>query len=101
MYIAMNRFTLHPDKGEAFETRWRERETYLQDVPGFLRFRLLKLDETHYSSYAEWEDEAAFLAWTTSESFRKAHGQRMPEGVIADHPKLECWEVVLEQAPSR
>ena len=96
MYIAMNRFTIHPDKGEAFEARWRERDSFLRGVPGFLKFRLLKLDDTHYSSYAEWESEAAFRDWTTSEAFRKAHGQGMPEGIVAGPPRLECWEVVLE-----
>ncbi len=97
MYIAMNRFTINPGTFEQFEARWRERNTFLKEVPGFKRFRLLKLDDTHYSSYAEWEDQAAFEAWTQSEAFRKAHGQTMPEGVIAGPPKLECWEVVLEQ----
>lgn len=98
MYIAMNRFTVHGGKGEEFEARWRDRESFLADVPGFIKFRLLKLDETHYSSYAEWESEADFRAWTTSDSFRKAHGQRMPEGIIAGPPNLECWEVVLDGA---
>ena len=37
MYIAMNRFTIHPDKGETFEARWRERDSFLQGVPGFLK----------------------------------------------------------------
>ncbi len=96
MYIAMNRFTIHPDKGEAFEARWRERDSFLREVPGFLRFRLLKLDDTHYSSYAEWECEAAFRDWTASDAFRKAHGKGMPEGIVAGPPLLECWEVVLE-----
>jgi len=96
MYIAMNRFTIHPDKGETFEARWRERDSFLRGVPGFLKFRLLKLDDTHYSSYAEWESEGAFRDWTTSEAFRKAHGKGMPEGIVAGPPRLECWEVVLE-----
>ncbi len=97
MYIAMNRFTLHPGKGADFEARWRGRSSFLRESPGFIRFRLLKLDETHYSSYAEWASEADFRAWTTSESFRKAHGQPMPEGVMAAHPQLECWEVILDE----
>ena len=97
-YIAMNRFTIHPGKGEAFEERWRDRETFLKEVPGFIQFRLLRLDDTHYSSYAEWESEQAFKAWTNSEAFRKAHGQGMPEGVIAGAPNLECWHVVLDGA---
>ncbi len=98
MYIAMNRFTIHPGKGDVFEGAWRERESFLKDVPGFIKFRLLKLDDTHYSSSAEWENEEVFVDWTKSESFRKAHGQRMAEGVIAGPPNLECWQVVLDEA---
>ena len=97
-FIAMNRFTVQPGKGEEFEAQWRERETFLKEVPGFIRFRLLRLDDTCYSSYSEWASEQAFTLWTTSDSFRKAHGQRMPEGVMAGPPKLECWHVVLEDA---
>ena len=96
MYIAMNRFTVNPGTGVQFEQRWRERDSFLREVPGFIKFRLLKLDDTHYSSYAEWESEAAFRDWTTSEAFRKAHGRRMPEGILAGPPNLECWQVVLD-----
>jgi len=97
MYVAMNRFTIHPGKNAPFEARWRDRQSHLTEVPGFLKFRLLKLDDTHYSSYAEWDSEQAFLAWTESEAFRKAHAQGTPEGVIAGPPRLECWEVILDQ----
>jgi len=96
MLIAMNRFTLQPGKAGEFETRWRERESYLAGVPGFLRFRLLRLDETHFSSYAEWASPDAFQAWTESEAFRKAHSHRMPPGILDGHPHLECWDVVME-----
>jgi heme-degrading monooxygenase HmoA len=35
-------------------------------------------------------------AWTRSEAFRKAHSNaRSPEGVLAGHPKLEGFEVVI------
>ena len=98
MYIAMNRFTIAQGRGPDFEERWKSRESFLAEVPGFIKFRLLKLNDTFYSSYAEWESEAAFRAWTESEAFRKAHGQTMPEGVIAAAPQLECWEVVLDGA---
>jgi heme-degrading monooxygenase HmoA len=97
MYIVMNRFTLSPGRHAEFEGRWKERNSYLKTQPGFLRFRLLKLDDTHYSSYAEWESEAAFSAWTQSEAFRKAHGAGIPQGLFAGPPKLECWDVVLDE----
>jgi heme-degrading monooxygenase HmoA len=97
MYIVMNRFTLNPGMNEQFEGRWQTRRSFLKGQPGFRRFRLLKLDETHYSSYAEWESEAAFDAWTTSEAFRAAHGQAIPKDLFAGPPKLECWHVVLDE----
>ena len=97
MYIAMNRFNIYEGKGAEFEAAWRERESFLKEAPGFIKFRLLKLNDSHYSSYAEWESEEVFLDWTKSESFRKAHGRRMPEGVISGPPNLECWQVVLDE----
>ena len=97
MYVVMNRFTLNPGYGEAFEDRWRERESNLKQVPGFLLFRLLKLSDTHYSSYAEWESEEDFTAWTQSEAFRQSHSKASPEGMFTGPPKLECWHVVLNE----
>jgi heme-degrading monooxygenase HmoA len=99
IFIAMNQFDVDPARGEEFEARWRERETYLAEVPGFLRFALLRSgDGSHYLSHSTWQSRAAFEAWTRSESFRKAHQQaRMPEGVLRGHPKLATYEAVLEQ----
>ena len=42
MYFAMNRFMIAPGFEEAFETMWRERESYLDQVPGFQPFICLK-----------------------------------------------------------
>jgi len=99
MYVVMNRFTLNPGHHEAFEDRWRNRESHLKGVPGFIRFRLLRLDETHYSSYVEWTSEAHFVDWTQSEAFRAAHARAsLPEGTLAGPNQLERWEVILEQA---
>ena len=44
MFIAMNNFKVAPGKGEEFERIWRERDTYLKDVPGIIRFALLRGD---------------------------------------------------------
>lgn len=98
-FIAMNHFDVEPARSAEFETRWRERETWLGEVPGFVRFALLRGDAPgRYVSHSTWESRAAFEAWTRSEAFRKAHGQaRMPEGVVRGHPRLETFEAVLEQ----
>jgi heme-degrading monooxygenase HmoA len=98
-FIAMNRFTVNPERSDEFEEAWRKRETYLQEVPGFRRFALLRGDEPgEYISHSTWESREAFEGWTKSEAFRTAHQQaRMPEGILAGHPRLESFEAILEQ----
>ncbi|HJO24864.1 MAG: antibiotic biosynthesis monooxygenase [Myxococcota bacterium] len=98
MFIAMNRFRVNPERGSEFEEHWRQRETYLAEVPGFRAFALLRGDEPgEYISHSTWETRAAFEAWTKSEPFRKAHAQaHTPEGVLVGPPRLETFEAVLE-----
>ncbi len=98
IFVAMNHFAVDPTRSAEFEARWSERETYLTEVPGFLRFALLRGDEPgDYVSHSTWQSREAFEAWTRSEAFRKAHQQaRMPEGVLRGHPKLRTFEAVLE-----
>ncbi|MFI5402026.1 MAG: antibiotic biosynthesis monooxygenase family protein [Planctomycetota bacterium] len=99
MYVAMNRFRVAPGREEAFLKTWRERESRLAGVPGFLRFRLLAGDGL-FISYSEWRDGADFVAWTESPAFAKAHAQsRMPEGTLLGHPEFEGFEIALEQVP--
>ncbi|ACY13112.1 antibiotic biosynthesis monooxygenase family protein [Haliangium ochraceum] len=99
MFIAMNHFKVLEDKGEAFEQAWRERESFLDDVDGFVSFHLVAgaNDEDglrQYASHTVWRDEAAFRAWTESEAFRKAHSQGKLSGILAGPPKLACWTAV-------
>lgn len=100
MFIAMNRFRIAPGFEAGFEDLWRQRDSYLADVPGFVSFALLKGpardDHMLYASHTVWESEAAFEAWTRSENFRKAHAQRSaPKGTYLGHPDLELFEAVL------
>ncbi len=98
-FIAMNHFTVNPERSGEFEEHWRKRETFLAAVPGFVRFALLRGDEPGcYVSHSTWESRAAFEAWTGSEAFRRAHAQaRTPAGVLQGPPRLERYEAVLEQ----
>ena len=100
MYIAMKRFRIGPGREDEFETVWRERESYLDDVAGFRGFHLLRGEqgeaETVFVSHSTWESRAAFSAWTDSEEFTKAHRRgRTPEGVVLAHPDFEGYEVVI------
>ena len=42
MFIAMNRFKIVLGKEKEFEEVWKNRDTHLNDVPGFKEFNLVK-----------------------------------------------------------
>ena len=99
MYIAMNHFRVKPDSAADFERAWRERQSFLAEVPGFQAFHLLRgaVDEGAqlYASHTVWKDEAAFQAWTQSEAFRKAHsqgGKTVP--YLMGPPRFAGWSAV-------
>lgn len=100
MFIAMNRFKVTPGKEAEFEAVWKERETFLDTVPGFKTFSLLRGPQSDefslYASHSEWQDKASFEAWTKSEQFRKAHaGAGQTKGLYAGHPVFEGFEVII------
>ncbi|MFC5757701.1 MULTISPECIES: antibiotic biosynthesis monooxygenase family protein [unclassified Rhizobium] len=79
MYIAMNRFKVAAGAEGDFENVWRNRDSGLSQVPGFVEFRLLRgkanAEEgyTLFSSHTLWASEEDFQNWTKSENFRAAH----------------------------
>ena len=107
MFIAMNRFQVVKGSEETFERMWQNRESYLDDVPGFIEFHLLKgpeaEDHTLYSTHTTWADKAAFEAWTRSDEFRRAHsraGNETGGSLYLGHPKFEGFEVILSERKS-
>ena len=97
MFIAMNRFSIAEGREEDFERSWRERDSYLDSVPGFQKFALLKGDSPgEYISHSTWESREAFVAWTESDVFRKAHGRPLAGGVMQDAPHVSLYEAILE-----
>ena len=100
MFIAMNRFRIATGRESDFEELWRNRDSQLDDVPGFQEFHLLRgpTDEeaTLFASHSVWVSRDAFEAWTNSEAFQKAHAAaRAPKGTYLSHPVYEGFEVVL------
>ena len=105
MFIAMNRFQVKPGEEDAFETVWKTRDSYLEDVPGFIEFHLLRgsseEDHTLYATHTVWESRDAFEAWTKSEAFRKAHaGAGNNKPLYIDRPRLELFETAQTVKPS-
>ena len=100
MFIAMNRFRVKRGSEDAFEKVWLGRDSYLDSVPGFLEFHLLKgpeaEDHTLYSSQTVWQSKQAFEAWTKSEEFRASHtraGNQTTGPLYLEHPRFEGFEV--------
>jgi heme-degrading monooxygenase HmoA len=99
MYIAMNRFHVIKGHEADFERRWLDRDTYLDQLPGFVEFHLLRGPDrgeyTLYSSHTVWTNKEAFENWTHSEQFRAAHrnaGDNMP--LHLGHPQFEGFEAI-------
>jgi heme-degrading monooxygenase HmoA len=99
MFIAMNRFQVIRGEEQAFENVWLSRDTYLDGVPGFIEFHLLRgpaeEDHTLFSSHTIWRSREDFEAWTRSENFRQAHrgaGDNKP--LYLGHPRFEGFEVI-------
>lgn len=103
MYIAMNRFKVKKDRGEDFERMWRERDSYLHEMPGYREFHLLKGPEHEdyilYSSHTLWDSYDHFEAWTKSDAFRKAHANAgdKSDPITLGHPQFEGFEIVYSQ----
>lgn len=99
MFIAMNRFQVLKDAAEEFEAVWRNRDSQLHEMPGFLEFHMLRGperdDHVLYSSHTVWATKADFEAWTTSEQFRRSHA-RVPttKPLYLRHPQFEGFEVI-------
>ena len=73
----MNRFKVKLGEEKYFEDIWKNRDTHLNEVPGFKKFNLIKSESneeyTLYASHSEWGSKQDFINWTKSEAFRMAH----------------------------
>ena len=99
-FIAMNRFKIDPNREKDFEKIWKNRETHLNDVSGFIEFHLVKgnSEETHtvYASHTTWNSRKDFEVWTKSEAFRQAHkGAGEHRSIYLGHPEFEGFEVII------
>ncbi len=100
MFIAMNRFKIASGCEQEFIALWKSRETYLDEVPGFKSFNLLRGagDEisTLFASHSIWDSKQHFENWTKSEAFRKAHAKAgASKEIYLGPPQFEGFEAVL------
>lgn len=106
MFIATNRFKVKLGSEAEFEKVWRERDSHIASVPGFVTFDLCrgpqKEEYTLYISHTVWGSRADFEAWTKSEAFRLAHRDAGASASRVNYiggPEFEGFESVLTLAP--
>jgi len=79
MFVAMNRFKVKAGREAEFEAVWKNRNSTLKEMDGFVSFHLLRGDVNGaegyraYVSHSVWRSHDAFTAWTKSQNFRDAH----------------------------
>jgi heme-degrading monooxygenase HmoA len=100
MFIAMNRFKIARGREQDFIDLWKNRDSFLSEVPGFKTFNLLAGPTTDdyalFASHSTWESRQAFEDWTHSEAFRKAHANAgASKGVYLGPPRLELFDEVV------
>ncbi len=105
-YIAMNRFRIALGREEEFEQIWRERESNLPGMAGFVSFQLLRGPSngefTLFASHTTWESRGDFENWTQSDAFRRSHsGASRSVGLYLGPPQFEGFEVVQFQSGVR
>ena len=100
MFLAMNRFKIVKGKEDKFEQIWKERDTHLKGVKGFIKFNLMKgsfeEDFSLYASHSIWESKEAFIDWTKSDAFKLAHKNAgAHKDLYLGPPNLETFDQII------
>ncbi|WP_322628242.1 antibiotic biosynthesis monooxygenase [Halothiobacillus sp.] len=100
MYIAMNRFRVAKGREQEFIDIWKNRDSQLEQVPGFKEFHLLQgpSDDTAtmFVSHSVWNSAEDFGNWTRSEAFRAAHANAGgSRDLYLGPPQFEGFDVVI------
>lgn len=99
-FFAMNRFRIAPGREDDFTELWRQRDSHLASVPGFVGFHLLRgpstPEHTLFVSHTTWASRAHFEDWTRSEAFRAAHaGAGQQRDLYLGPPQLELFDTAI------
>lgn len=103
MFYAMNRFPVAEGRENEFEEVWKNRESRLKEMPGFISFKMLrgqaKEGKVIFISQTLWQSGEAFQGWVNSDQFKQAHGKsKVPPGVIMGPPQFESYDVVIDES---
>lgn len=106
MFVVMNRIPVNKEFQEDFEARFRERQGLVDQSPGFVRNMVLRPSEEsseYHIVMTLWESREAFLDWTRSEAFARAHekARETPKAMFRGNNVLEMFEVVSDSGTAQ
>ena len=100
MITVANRIPVKPEFAEKFEEAFQKRLGLVDDMPGFVAYRLLRpsKEDDPYVVLTFWESEKHFRDWTQSDNFREQHkkNRMLGDDAFAGPVKLEVHEVVQQ-----
>jgi heme oxygenase (staphylobilin-producing) len=95
MYQVNNRIRVEStEQLQHLVERFRTAPESMKEVPGFVSFRLLKSEDgSHLLVETVFESKEAFVNWTQSDHFKRAHGGRSHQNA---RPDLSAYEVLIK-----
>ncbi len=101
MVVVMNRLSAPAEFAGRIEQGFAHAAPGMQDVPGFVGFRLLHMREQPdgqalYIAETTWRDQTSYEAWAHSDAFAHAHGRGGGGSPLT--ATLETFEVVAAQS---
>jgi len=88
MYVVMNKLTVAPEGAATLEAGFAHSGERMRQTPGCVNFELLREEQTEgndvYMVITQWQDKDAFLAWTQSDAFRRAHSGSGDSGAMGE-----------------
>lgn len=98
MFAIANRIFVNPDYAEAFEERFRNRASLVDQMPGFVAYQLLRpvTEGAPYIVLTTWESREAFEAWTQSDAFKQGHARSgtLPKEAFTQPNQMEMHEII-------
>ena len=102
MIVTCNRIPVNPEHAAAFEERFADRASLVDQMPGFVAFQLLRpqSEGDPYVVMTYWESQAHFEAWTSSPAFKEGHARSstLPPEAFLGRPKLEIFDVITNRS---
>lgn len=88
-FFVLNNIPVTDEGRPVFEQRFMNRARAIEDEPGFVAIRVMRpMNSDTYVILTQWEKEAHFKDWQTSQAYSKAHAKRGTDEGIDKRPSI-------------